>query len=166
MTRKLDMKAEARAVAELCDALWIREDDMALVAETETNFNEAVGQVLHAIDDDEALLTGIAFAMNRLKDRAERLKHRVDQRKAAILSAMQTAGLSKLELPEATISARKPGVPSVVITDETAIPSDLMRETVRLNPDKTAIKEKLAKGEEVPGAVLSNPRPTLSIRRG
>ena len=58
---------------------------------------------------------------------------------------------SKTDPARATIS-RRAGLPSVQITDEAAIPSQLCKTTVA--PDKAAIKAQLLAGETVPGAQI------------
>jgi hypothetical protein len=52
--------------------------------------------------------------------------------------------------------------PSVVIEDEASIPSQLCK--VVKSPDKSAIKAALEQGEVVPGASLSAPSQTLTVR--
>jgi hypothetical protein len=74
---------------------------------------------------------------------------------------MTHAGLRRVVLPEATLSIRA-GQPRVIITDEAALPPDCVR--VRTEPDKVAIKDRLMRGEPVPGATLSNSESVLSVR--
>ena len=54
------------------------------------------------------------------------------------------------------------GQPRVIITDETLLPPDCVR--IKREPDKIAIKERLSRGEPVPGATLSNSEETLAMR--
>ena len=68
---------------------------------------------------------------------------------------------TKVERPLATVSRLK-GRLSVHIIDAEAIPSQLCR--VVTSPDKTAIKKQLEAGEHVPGAVLEQGAPTISVR--
>ena len=51
--------------------------------------------------------------------------------------------------------------PKVIITDEAAIPGELMR--VTREPNKKAIGERLKAGEAIPGACLSNAEPYVRI---
>jgi hypothetical protein len=50
---------------------------------------------------------------------------------------------------------------SAEITDEKAIPDDCFR--VKREPDKALIKARLARGDEIPGAVLTQAPPSLVI---
>ncbi len=56
----------------------------------------------------------------------------------------------------------EPGPPAVQITDETAIPEELLR--WKSEPKKDEIRALLAAGEDVPGAVLSNQRPKFTVK--
>ena len=66
-----------------------------------------------------------------------------------------------MELAEGTVSLRN-GPPKVIITNESEIPVDFWR--VRREPDKSKIGAALKAHEFVPGAVLSNPEMSLTIR--
>jgi hypothetical protein len=74
---------------------------------------------------------------------------------------MMAADLSKVPLPEATLSLR-PGPPKVVIGAENEIPAEYFRHEIK--PNISAIKDALKAGKTVPGASLSNGAPSLTVR--
>ena len=78
-----------------------------------------------------------------------------------MLRILQAAELKKVELPEATLSQRNSPPQLVGNVDPELLPDDLCR--IKREPNKTAIKEALLKGDLVPGMYLSNSPPSLTI---
>lgn len=130
-------------------------------------------------DDDNALLLGTiegetdvlemldrvveqSIADNRLADaareRAKRIAARADRAREIALRIIEALGVSPLERPIYTASLTHPRKP--LVTN----PADLPKAYIRESPDMHAIGKSLRAGEEVPGAVLSNPAPQLTIR--
>ena len=62
--------------------------------------------------------------------------------------------------PLATVSIH-PGKASVVITDEQALPEAYIR--TKREPDRAALLRGLNAGKQIPGAVLSNPMPSVAL---
>ena len=99
----------------------------------------------------EAMGEAIRGEISDLTARRDRYDARKDAFRRQLLSLLDATGEKKMERPRATIS-RRAGMPSVQITDESAIPSQLCKTTVA--PDKAAIKAQLLAGETVPGAQI------------
>ena len=99
----------------------------------------------------EAMGEAIRGEIADLTARRDRYDARKDAFRRQMLSLLDATGEKKMERPRATIS-RRAGLPSVQITDESAIPSQLCKTTVA--PDKAAIKSQLLAGEAVPGAQI------------
>jgi hypothetical protein len=75
---------------------------------------------------------------------------------------MSEVGLSKLEQPDFTASARA-GIPSIVVVAEDAIPPVYwLPQPPKL--DRQALLGVLKRGDTVPGTQLSNPKPVLTVR--
>jgi Siphovirus Gp157 len=75
---------------------------------------------------------------------------------------MNELGLTKLEQPDFTVSARM-GVPSLVVISEEQIPSGYwLPQPSKL--DRISLLHELKLGREVAGAQLSNPQPILAVR--
>lgn len=161
LQREIDaakMLKEALAAIPAMDDETVRD-----TIEGETGLHEAIAAVLADIDEDEILREGIAQIVQKLSTRAGRLQDRIDARKRAIQRAMEVGELKKLTLPAATLSLR--AVPrNLEITDEAAIPFEYwVPQPTKL--DRKKVKEDLAAGKEVPGAVLDNGGTTLAVRR-
>lgn len=108
----------------------------------------------------EAFAEGIKTIMADNKARKERLEIRAAKLRDLASWAMLECGLSKIEESDITIS-RRVSNPSVVITDEAAVPLEFCR--VKTEPDKTKIKEAMDRGEHLAFAAWSNPHPILIV---
>jgi len=112
-----------------------------------------------------AVLDHLAELANKdrrfIEEGQQRLK-RLDTRASRIRDTMrrmlETLGLKSVERPlyTATLSYRR----NPVVTDTTELPEAFMRHS----PDMRMIGDMLRKGQEVPGATLGNPEPSLTIR--
>jgi Gp157 protein len=140
------------------------EDDEAWIAtlESETSFEDLLTSVVRRIEDTKALVIGTKDRFEELKARKDRFEHRVDTLRNLAFKIMQAAELAKCELPEATLSLRA-GTPQLI---GDANPKELPDEFCKISRDlnRTAIKDALKTGMEVPGFSLSNSPPSLTIR--
>lgn len=117
---------------------------------------------LIAQDREAAALTdAIKVQLSDLSARKARLEARSRAAKAAMLMLLDAVGERKIERPAATVS-RRLGSPSVIITDEAAVPSQLCQ--VKKVPDKKAIKAQIDAGECVPGAEIKIGADGVTVR--
>lgn len=139
------------------------EDDEAwlISLESQSDLFEYLRTVERKREDAAALEEALSTTIDALRQRKARFERREQAMRALMFSAMQWAELTKLEMPEATLSIRQ-GTPKVVIMDESAIPDEFMR--IKKEPDKTLIKTALNNFEDVPGATMSNVEPVLAVR--
>jgi len=87
-----------------------------------------------------------------LGERRNALERKTERIEDALAAAMVAAGRAKFETARVALSFRRSE--SVAITDEGAIPLVFMRETVKYEPDKAAIKKHINAGYTIPGATL------------
>lgn len=161
---RLDPQAVQLQIANLILQFPDLADDEILRAdmiEAETEAFDFLSQIVRKIGDTKSLAAGTGEYIKELSERKARVERREEALRALAFKIMQAADIKKAELPEATLSVRNTPA-KVVIVDEPALPADCLKTTV--SPDKTAIKEKLGAGMDVPGALLSNGEPSLSIR--
>lgn len=162
--RKLQLETEA--AQRLRDKLSATYgDDVDLIRdciEGETSLHEAIGKATLELAAVEGEKEGIEIAIAKLKTRLTRHCERAEGIREAIQVAMETAELTSLKTPAATLSIR-PSPPAVEITDAAALPIIFLKQPAPV-PDKTSIKAALKGGEAIPGAVLSNQPPALSVR--
>jgi Siphovirus Gp157 len=162
-TRELRREAEAAhlLIATLRDIGSA--DDETLVADSiegETNFIEAIDRTLANVAEDIAHCVALKEHIDTVGKRLERIQHRIDMTKVAVMTAMSFAEQRKLVRPLATLSIR-PLPSGVIVHAEADIPAQFWKpQDPKL--DKRAIGEALKAGTLVPGADLSNGGETLS----
>lgn len=140
------------------------EDEESWLAslESQTDAPELLTSIVRRIEDSKALAEGTKDRLDELKARKDRFEHRVESLRGLLFKVMDAAALPKLELPEATLSIRA-GQPQLVgDADPESVLPEFRKVSVAL--DRAAIKDALKNGSEVPGFILSNSAPSLTIR--
>jgi hypothetical protein len=123
--------------------------------------DDVLVRLLRAMGEARANGNAVKDRITALEYREARFERQHDAYRAAVYAIFDALGMTKWKHAEFTASL-SPGRPGVVITDEAALPDSFVR--VERKPDKTAIKDALARGEAVPGATLQNSIPSLSVR--
>jgi Siphovirus Gp157 len=139
------------------------EEHLNLILASETNLHETMEQVLAAIALDEAHCTALTLLLNDLNVRLARKRARIERRRGALLAAMETIGQNRLELPNATLTVSA-GKAKVIVTDQSTIPGEYMRRKIVEEPNKQAIALAWRDGSEIPGTMMSNVLPILTVR--
>lgn len=145
----------------MVDSLMSTQEDAAAIADTieaESYPLEVKAQnVAYAIKNLEATATAIKSAEAEMAARRKAIENRAAHIKEYIKTCMEVAGVTKIDCPHFALSIKN-NPASVDIFEPGLIPAQFMRqpETPPPAPDKTAIKEAIKSGEEVPGATLSN----------
>lgn len=131
-----------------------------------SRLDEAIIAVIRSAEEDRTLVAALAIRIEELEERKARLEKRIERKREIAAEAMERGGLKKLTAPDFTLSLSA-GAPKVIITDEGQIPAHLMvtPEPPAPKPDRRAIAGLLKSGVDVPGCVLSNPQPHLTVRR-
>lgn len=158
-----EIALEARIREQLIAMYGDEIDDQALLdtLEGECGVVEQIAAVIRSARQTEALAEGLKALVAQMQDRKKRMDLRAERLRAIALQAMEETGRQKIEAPDFTASLGK-GARGVTITDESALPEDFL--AWKSSPNKTAIKESLEAGKEVPGAVLSNGSARLTVR--
>ena len=135
------------------------ETTLADTLEGITDLNEAIAEVVRSALLDAAYIAGLKQRIDEMRERLDRLELRHERKRAAVLDAMEAAGIAKITEPDFTVTL-KASPPSVCITDETAIPEWFwIPQPAKL--DKRALLETLKAGTGITGAELSNRQSTL-----
>ena len=127
-----------------------------------TNLNEAVGVIVRSALDDEVLLQALKARIEGMRERLSRIQNTASNKRLAALEAMEQVELKKIVEPDFTISVR-PGSPGVVVTCDDTIP-DAYKVPQPPKIDRRKILDALKAGADIPSAVLSNIKNTLSVR--
>lgn len=140
-------------------------DDLNAIRDTLEGEIDLKGLIAMAAEQnvlDAANVEGLASFIKQLSERKARIEKRIDMRRAAILAAMQSGELRKVETPAGTIT-RKAVPPAVLILEEASIPADYWKpQDPKL--DRKAVADALKAGREIPGAIMSNGSETIQIR--
>lgn len=138
------------------------DDDLrADMIEGETDAVEFIGKALAARQEAVSIQKAIMSRIADLAERAARYDRKAGAMKALIRSVMRSADIDRLELPEATLSISK-GRTSVDVTDLDALPQGYFK--IERKADKTAIKQAIEAGNEIPGAQLVMGDESLTVR--
>lgn len=127
-----------------------------------SDLHEILAAIVRAALADEALATGLKSHICNMEARRDRLQERAAKRRRIVKDTMVELEIKKITAPDFTASVR-PGLPSLVVLDEAAVPSIYWEpREPRLKRQELALD--LKGGAEVAGATLSNPEPVLSVR--
>lgn len=129
--------------------------------EGETDAHRIIERALNERQEAESLAGACHTRKTELQARQSRFERKADAMKELIRSVMKAAQLPKLVLPEATITLTK-GRQSVCIEDLDSIPQGYFH--LKKEADKTAIREAMESGEQIPGAALVLGSDGISIR--
>jgi len=131
-------------------------DDDKLLTDTIDGETDAIA-LLDAIVEqalaDEALV-------ETARERIKRLEARADRRRGIVLAMLEALELHKVERPLFTASVSHRSKP--LVSDPAVLPEAFIRRA----PDMILLAKALRGGETIDGAVLSNPQPVLTIRKG
>lgn len=154
------MAAAARIQADGAEATDEAELLAALAAEG-APIDDILTRLIRAAMEADALAEAATARIEAITERRARFRNHRDTWRAAAFAVMDALGLKTLKAADFTASVSA-GRPAVIVTDEAAIPADYVKTTTVI--DKAALAAALRQGEVVPGAELSNPIPSLTIR--
>lgn len=162
-----DSLTEWQALADKLRTMYpdLAEDDPALVdtIDGETNLTQKLAILIRSAEDDRVLAAALSIRIAEMDERRKRIEARMERKRELAASAMEQCHIKRIDAPEFTVSLSN-GRPSVIITSEGELPSHVL---IPQPPkaDKKAIIGLLKAGVAVPGAMLSNAPPHISVRR-
>jgi len=125
----------------------------------ETDVMDIIGGVLKAITETEGMEAANKSMADFYAKRAKALKDRQTAMRGVLMRIMDAMGEKTVRHAFATLSVRA-GKDGPVVTDETALPAELLK--VKYSPDLTKIRELDYRGD---GVSWNNAGPSLTIRR-
>ena len=154
----------AKIIRAQLETLSADDEDLARdMIEGETSLVETIAHLVAHEGEDKAVLAGLDVFADALETRKARIKARIETRRALLGSALEIAGLTKLETPTGTVALSKVA-PKAIILEEADIPSQFWK-TGKPTLDKKALTDALKSEQQIPGAMLSNGGVTVTIRR-
>jgi hypothetical protein len=163
MTIHFDIERLRNEISHLLRAYPEIEEDGVLKAdmiEGETSFTFVIDHLLRTARDARAMSDACHDEMSLIARRQERFDARNFAMRKLMFFLMDLSGQKKIERPLGTVSVAT-GKPKVIITDENQLPDQFVR--IKKEPDKRLLEGHLKAGEEIPGAILSNPEVYLRI---
>ncbi len=173
MSTLLDITEDLRALDDLLYEVEGDVSDPKVAEAVDAWFAELDSALETKADNYAAFITELLNRAELRSSEAQRLYHRarIDQSTAGWLkdrlkAALEERNVKKLETPRYRISvAGNGGKQPVDIHDPEAVPRDLCKHVPEhYEPDSDLIRERLADGAEVPGAVLQNRGTHLRIK--
>lgn len=140
----------------------VDEDTLADTLEGISTLPDMLCAAVRAVLDDQVMCEALKGRLGELKARLERLDVRIQATRVVICEAMEEAGLTKITEPDFTLSLRT-GAPPLAVIDEEAIP-DRFWTPQPPKLERAVLKRALSDGKDIPGAVLGNGSPTISVR--
>lgn len=140
----------------------IDEQTLADTVEGLTDVHEILAALVRAALADEALANGLKGRIAEMQDRLERLQDCATKRRQIAKEVMVELDIKKIAAPDFNVSIR-PGMPSLLIIDEKAVPS-VYWQPVAPKLKRQELLSELKQGTEITGVTLSNPEPVLSVR--
>lgn len=154
MTTLYEIAREYKGTAELLANLELDAQTVADTLEGQSGDLQTKAQnTVFVLRNLESTAEAIKQAEAEMAQRRRAIEARADRLKTYVLECMQVAGVEKIECPHFRISIKNnPG--SVDVFEPGLIPSEFMKnpEPPPPTPDKTAIKNAIKNGAEVPGA--------------
>jgi hypothetical protein len=127
-----------------------------------TNLSEAIGEVIRAALDEEALADSLRDRMGGMRERLGRLETSYSRKREVAQAVMEDAGIEKILEPDFTVSLRV-SPPGVAVTNEAEIPEPYwIPQPPKL--DRKGILDALKTGNRIPGATFTNSKVSLAIR--
>lgn len=137
-----------------------REDTLeAVIGQFEVKAQSVIAYIKNQ-EITEKMLEG---HIGRMTGKLKAVKARNQSLKDYLARNMQAAGITEIKADDGTFKASFRKSEAVVILDEAQIPAEFMREAVKTEPDKTAIRKAIESGREVAGAKIEG-RKNLQIR--
>lgn len=139
-------------------------DDTTLLDTLEgaTNLTEALGEVIRAALEEEALADGLRARMGAMRERLERIETASARKREVVQAVMEDAGIERILAPDFTVSLRV-SAPGVAVVNEADIPEPYwIPQPPKL--DRKGILDALKAGAPVPGAAFTNSKVSIAIR--
>ena len=158
------MQIDTATLTYISEILEEYRDDLDTFWDTldgETNVMDKVGAILLSMNEAKASAQANKELAEMYAARRAMMEERHKSLAKALKTIMLATGQSKIPHPLGTVSLR-PGVQSVVVHDETKLPTQLFK--VTRTPDKSAIKAALQEGNEIEGAMLVTGGQSVSVR--
>lgn len=165
MTQRMDPATIAAIAADIRDTLGDEFDDVTFLdtLEGETDVMETLGRMIRWDVEAKANEAAMKEVAQTYAARAARFAKQQDAARRVMAQILDAIGAAKVPHQMGTITRTAPRA-SVLVTDEKALPENLVSVVTAIKPDTAAIKALLDAGETVPGAEIKLGLPGIMVR--
>lgn len=126
-------------------------------------FDVKAQSVIGYIKNQEMTEAMLEEHIKQMNEKLKVIKARNQSLKDYLERNMKAAGITEIKADDGTFKASFRKSKAVEILDEAQIPAEFMRETVKIEPNKTAIRKAIESGQDVAGAKIEE-RQNLQIK--
>lgn len=123
---------------------------------------ELIKEVVRSSLDDEAMVIGLKTRIGDMQARVERIKTRSEKKREIACWAMGTSCIDRLMAEDFSVTLRQ-GPARLEVLDEDQIPDEYLV-PVRPRIDRAGMLARLKQGDAIPGALLVDGQPHISVR--
>ena len=146
--------AALQAVLDEADDRSIEPDiKNAIAGIYESDIPAAVADGIEYIKRQEKLIAGVDERIKEMTEYKRLLENRMKRVKQGYTDFLLAVDQKKIETPSGRMTVAAPTY-TTIIDDAALLPSDYTRTTIKVEADKTAIKQAIQGGHNVPGAHL------------
>ncbi|WP_439242373.1 siphovirus Gp157 family protein [Lonepinella sp. BR2474] len=162
-----ELTEQYKNIAELLDNPEFTENEDVLTAlqSVQDDFDHKVQQIVFLAKNIESEIDPIDQEIKRLQAMKKAKANSVDNLKGYLKHNLQTTGIHKVDCGLFKVAYRESAQSAVEIDEDLFLANNTSEDfvTVKITPNKTAIKQALKDGVEIPGAVLVDSQ-VLTIR--
>lgn len=126
-------------------------------------FDVKAQSVIGYIKNQEMTEAMLEEHIKQMGEKLKAIKARNQDLRDYLERNMKAAGITEIKADDGTFRASFRKSKAVEILDEAQIPAEFMRETVKIEPNKTAIRKAIESGQDVAGAKIEE-RQNLQIK--
>jgi hypothetical protein len=149
-----DRLSNLEALLEAADVAGGEPDIKTAIANIyETEVPQAIYDGIGYLQAQKSLADDMKNEEKRIKAAREIVERRIERVKKGYMDFMEAVGERKVTTPRGTMTVVAPKA-TTIIDNAADIPTEYMRQTIKVEPDKESIKQAIQMGKKIPGAHL------------
>ena len=158
-----DRLSNLEALLEAADVAGGEPDIKTAIANIyEKEVPQAIYDGIGYLQAQKSLVDDMKNEEKRIKAAREIVERRIERVKKGYMDFLEAVGERKVTTPRGTMTVVAPKA-TTIIDNAADIPTEYMRQTIKVEPDKESIKQAIQMGKKIPGAHLEM-RTSLRIK--